>query len=159
MRLLELCDVLVHRACKCIPTVPSRIFRKSGSEMMAVVKEVNDGVTFVGLTIGQRCTLVAYGNSESRCLWSPYHMYFFNCGSYQHLQIRSFYVYKRHMSASPENPEKNLASLDPHSFRAIRYHLRSKWLTLSDGTYTPRVLLLGPFFYFYYLWGRAVVQE
>ena len=33
---------------------------------------------------------------------------YFSKLSYQHLKIRNFYLYKKHMSASPENPEKSV---------------------------------------------------
>ena len=60
---------------------------------------------------------------------------YFSKLSYQYLKIGSFYIYKNHMSASPEI-QKNLSSLGPHSLRTIKEGLRSDcpfWWNILPG--------------------------
>ena len=59
--------------------------------------------------------------------------------SYQHLKIRSFYIYKKHMSASPGNPEKSVFT--GPTFLQDNKRRSEKWLPLLM-EYTPRVLPL-----------------
>lgn len=101
-------------------------------------------MTFIRLTIGQRCKLVACADSESRYVLCSPHCIKKNKQKkgvcYQHLKIRNTHIHT-HTGAFPENPEK-LSTLGPLSLMATKTK-SEQWLDFVDGTHTLRVSLLG----------------
>lgn len=119
----------MHKACTCIPMVPSWIFIKSDSEMKMVWREANDFYR-----AGHRPKMQIDGLwwfREQMCFAEPTLCFLKNWMSYQHWKIISFYIYKKYISVSPEKPEKSVytGTTCPHG--SIRHGLRSGWPQLT----------------------------